>query len=545
MYCSIDHRPRFQMMPSLGRFATVLLGVAVLGVTSSQTGSAQDEVLRPFLTQSTLFVGRIDLEKAGIDQVVAEIRDLGRRGEALVRQYRKWQQQPMIQALRDAKVRTCYIIVDAVDLRDGPGFLVLPVASSEKAEALAQSLQKPLENMTGLFRDDPNFRSVRAFGSTVVVGHPKMLERLAEVQPADRSDIVRLLNQPSDAPFSIWFVPTSEYRELVAEFPLPLPPDLMAAWDDVCEDYSWVRAHISVVPRLHVQLEVKATDEDAAKKWEEFLSKIKNSIRGEIDRRVRAVGRPPKPSLSVVLAQAVANAEIQREATHVKVTLKGARRSDELFALGDILAAVTRSRQQSSLNQLKLLAIAMHNFHHEYRSFPPAASYDANGRPLLSWRVHLLPYLEEIELYKQFRLDEPWDSPHNKKLIAKMPKVFADTSGQVKGVGKTRFVAPVGEGFVFDGSDTGHAIKEIFDGTSNTIMLVEAAPDRAVIWTKPEDLVIDKEDPRKGLIAPDAESFRVIAADGAVHTLPKTISGADLLKLLTIKGREVIRWPER
>ena len=65
----------------------------------------------------------------------------------------------------------------------------------------------------------------------------------------------------------------------------------------------------------------------------------------------------------------------------------------------------------------------------------PAASHDKNGKPLLCWRVHILPYLGEEKLYKEFHLDEPWDSPHNKKLLSQMPKIYrapgalaADTS---------------------------------------------------------------------------------------------------------------------
>ena len=74
---------------------------------------------------------------------------------------------------------------------------------------------------------------------------------------------------------------------------------------------------------------------------------------------------------------------------------------------------------------MKQIALAMHNFHDTHRSFPAAFKVDEEKKPLLSWRVELLPFLEQGELYKQFKHDEPWDSEHNKKLIAKMPQVFA------------------------------------------------------------------------------------------------------------------------
>ena len=88
----------------------------------------------------------------------------------------------------------------------------------------------------------------------------------------------------------------------------------------------------------------------------------------------------------------------------------------------------------------------MHNYHDVYKSFPAQASYDNKKKPLLSWRVHLLPYLDELALYKQFKLDEPWDSANNKPLIAKMPAVFRSPHIANAEPGKTTYLVPVGPG---------------------------------------------------------------------------------------------------
>ena len=175
------------------------------------------------------------------------------------------------------------------------------------------------------------------------------------------------------------------------------------------------------------------------------------------------------------------------------------------------------------MNSLKQLGLAMHNFHDVYKSFPPHASYSKKGKPMLSWRVYVLPFLEGEALYKQFHLDEPWDSEHNKKLIAKMPKFFADPSGQVKKPGMTRFVAPINREGHFHGKPEGVRFADITDGTSNTIMLVEAAPEKAVIWTKPDDLAVDLKDPLKGLFAKDAKGFNALFADGSVRFVSKAV----------------------
>src|SRR6185436_18638182 len=90
-----------------------------------------------------------------------------------------------------------------------------------------------------------------------------------------------------------------------------------------------------------------------------------------------------------------------------------------------------RMRRMMASNNLKQIALAFHNYESAYGCFPPPAITDAQGKALLSWRVAILPYIEEDALYKQFRMNEAWDSPHNKKLLSKMPKIYASPTGKV------------------------------------------------------------------------------------------------------------------
>jgi len=124
--------------------------------------------------------------------------------------------------------------------------------------------------------------------------------------------------------------------------------------------------------------------------------------------------------------------------------------------------------------------------HHEtIHGLLPAAITAADGRPLLSWRVAILPYLGEEELYEAFRLDEPWDSEHNKKLIPLMPKIYAPAGKPPAKAGHTHVQMLVGPG----GTPLGAKFPGSFpDGTSNTLAVVEAAD--AVIWTKPDDVMV-------------------------------------------------------
>jgi prepilin-type processing-associated H-X9-DG protein len=194
------------------------------------------------------------------------------------------------------------------------------------------------------------------------------------------------------------------------------------------------------------------------------------------------------------------------------------------------------ARRAGCRNNLKKIGLAMHNFHDQNRMLPPAAVAAADGRPLLSWRVQILPYLEEGELYKEFRLDEPWDSPHNKALIPRMPDLFKCMNSSAPS-GYTRYLAVRGRGTLFeDGLQIRFA--DVQDGLSNTILAVEADDSRAVVWTKPDDLTVDAQNPRQGLGAAHGDGFNALFADGSIRFIPATTEPASLFAMFTRAGRD-------
>src|SRR5262249_12243111 len=109
----------------------------------------------------------------------------------------------------------------------------------------------------------------------------------------------------------------------------------------------------------------------------------------------------------------------------------------------------TAARRAQSVNNLKQIALALHNFHSSNGRFPPAGSRDKNGNALLSWRVTILPFVEQQALFNEFHMDEPWDSPHNKTLLDKMPMLYA-VPGASAGVGMTFYRGFSGKGAFFD-----------------------------------------------------------------------------------------------
>jgi hypothetical protein len=203
-----------------------------------------------------------------------------------------------------------------------------------------------------------------------------------------------------------------------------------------------------------------------------------------------------------------------------------------------VQAAREAARRMTASNHLKQIGLAFHNHHAAYRKFPDRATRDQNGTPLLSWRVAILPFIEQQALYDQFHLDESWDSPHNIKLLDQMPETYIDPSAVVA-PGHTVFQVSQGPGLMFE--ETGERrFRDILDGTANTIMAVESSREAAVPWTKPSDLEFDMSN----LLAKTGDvhqgGFHVLLADGAVFFVTKSIDMELLKSLLTRAGKETI-----
>ncbi|MCA8989364.1 MAG: DUF1559 domain-containing protein, partial [Planctomycetaceae bacterium] len=170
-----------------------------------------------------------------------------------------------------------------------------------------------------------------------------------------------------------------------------------------------------------------------------------------------------------------------------------------------------------SRNRFKEIAIAFHNYHDTFTHFPAAGGNGDAGKTGLSWRVYLLPFLDESALYDQFHLDEPWDSEHNKTLISKMPAVYGKNPE-----GKTNVQVFTGENTPFSG-EKGGRFRDVIDGTSNTILFVGTGDDKADIWTKPGGLPFDADNP-KAALGNVKESFLVAMMDGSVREVKTEIS---------------------
>ncbi|OAI42148.1 hypothetical protein AYO40_06700 [Planctomycetaceae bacterium SCGC AG-212-D15] len=185
---------------------------------------------------------------------------------------------------------------------------------------------------------------------------------------------------------------------------------------------------------------------------------------------------------------------------------------------------------QVAEHKVKQLAAAMHCYEQKHGHFPASARFGMDGRPLLSWRVLLLPYLDEQELYKDFRLDEPWDGPTNRALLERMPRIFASPRKGSTPPYTTPYQVFVGKGAAFEGIH-GLTVKDFTDGIDRTILVVEAS--NPVPWTKPEDVTLYPDNSLPGLGNASEYSFVAALADGTTRRLSHKISAPTLRALIT------------
>jgi prepilin-type processing-associated H-X9-DG protein len=207
-----------------------------------------------------------------------------------------------------------------------------------------------------------------------------------------------------------------------------------------------------------------------------------------------------------------------------------------------VQAAREAARRAQCVNNLRLIGLGMHNYESVMGKLPAAAIVDKQGKPLLSWRVAILPYIEQQALYNKFKLDEPWDSPHNRDLIKYMPSTYGCPSRNLTAEpGMTTYRVFSGKGALLDPTrPTGFA--EVTDGLASTLMVVESA--EPVTWTKPEDLPFNNEPARPpGLLGARSNhpgGFNALFGDGSVRFIKLTINPTTFRALITKSGGEIV-----
>ena len=201
------------------------------------------------------------------------------------------------------------------------------------------------------------------------------------------------------------------------------------------------------------------------------------------------------------------------------------------------------ARRAQCINNLREIGLALQAYHHVYGSFPPAFVADENGKPLYSWRVLILPFLDQGELAKQIRRDEAWDGPNNTKWTQTPLVIFdcpSDPQIAKSPAALTSYVAVVGPHSAWSGAKP-RTISD-FKHPSDTILVTEIA-NSDIRWAEPHNLQIERISP--GVNSPTGQGIssghiggaNVLLADGSVRFLPDATDPNKLAEMLDFEGR--------
>jgi hypothetical protein len=314
----------------------------------------------------------------------------------------------------------------------------------------------------------------------------------------------------------------------------------------------WLGAHAHVLGldltkglALELTSACNADDDSSAGKVQKTLEALA-TLAGNALPGLRKGGQGQPRELTLLLDAAetlIGSAHVERAGKMVRLRASAPGVDVASLVKGAVLpaqaAARFASRRTQSVNHMKQLALAMHNYLNKYDHFPPAVVIGPDGKTPHSWRVELLPFLEQQSLYEQYRMDEPWDSPANRKVLEARPELFGYPGSGQDPTHSAYFVV-VGPKTMFPPGGKGRRIAEIVDGVSTTIMVVEAK--RPIPWTKPEDIPFDPDGPppQLGGFQPESQGFNVGFGDGSVRFIKETIHPFTLKALLTAQGGEVI-----
>ncbi len=384
-----------------------------------------------------------------------------------------------------------------------------------------------------------SFPKCATLHNALVAGTSAALDRVRSSQSSSQADLAAAFAAVGDEKIGmrLLLIPSAETRRILEETIPNLPKELGGGpITQLTRGVLWVAAGLDSGTKPSLKVVAASSSPDAAR-----------SVRQLGDNLVALVGKSEDmKAIMPEFPQLVS--QLKTDTVGDRITLT----ADAQVAAKLIEAALRPAREAANrsacVNNEKQIGLAIHNYISAHKLFfPPAYTTDKAGKPLLSWRVLILPYLDQAALFKEFHLDEPWDSEYNRALIAKMPATYRCPleNAEATRQGKTRYLAPRGPNTIFRGSEP-ISLRDVTDGTSNTIMVMETSDDRAVIWTKPDDWEVPADLAQvpagilKAHVGHRVRGSNCGFADGAVRFLHESIKPATLRFLLTAGGGEVI-----
>ena len=385
-------------------------------------------------------------------------------------------------------------------------------------------------------------RTRRLDATTFVIGGTNELRNSIGSIPSD-GVLGKLLDRHAKQPIRVaaklgWFRDTFNRESTPEGSPFRT---LTPLWNDVTN----ASLGIDLEDQLGLTLQLDTTN---PRRIMETLTALKilgrNYLASELDPNIQAADADPvqqmmRTAMIGQVTQTLDSIEIEAQEQQVLVTGSVDKGVAPLVAM--LLPAVnssrTAARRTASQNNLKQILIALHNYHDAFGHFPPAVVQDRQSGVPRSWRVELLPFLEAIQLYEQYRKDQPWDSEANLAVLKQMPAVFALPGEPSTQETPYQAIVSPGGGLTLTADGQPPTFAHFKDGTSNTVIVVETHP--RVPWTKPVD-VTDALAPLKASPRDSENAFSEGMADGFVLTISQSIDQGIWQALLTRDGGERI-----
>jgi hypothetical protein len=499
-------------------FPVTALLFAVVVLVNSLTADAQ-EFIRSYIEDSTFLLAEVNLSKVDLKQAVKMLatEDQATSTSPALSASLEALAGGILNGLRSADVNKLYITSSLDGWFSEPPFaastaIFIPSSSIESA-------MRVVEPLVELGKNSIKGLNIYKVPGGLVICHERLFVRIKDCPKAHRDDLIDLLSKESEV-----------FLRIRCQEPLFLKNDVK----NVLPEQMELEPGLMIHPRRMIsgsrysdllidlaseQLTVSTTCEDAISA-------------AQLLQDLGSIAKERLPLMESIDLKAAGDQCSMRLSLSKETNMLNRVLSD--FGMS--------SAQQKTMTKMRQVAIAIYNFENNYAYLPPRETRNKKNESLLSWRVFLLPYLNQEELYKEFHLDEAWDSPHNKPLISKIPEVFQSNDLQVKD-GYTQIVLPICKGSLWEGEGKPRRLAEILDGTSNTILLVEGPAEKAVIWTKPEELSLGESTLVEDL-AGDRRTFTVVAADGSSRMLPSNMKDEQLRLLLQHSDEQPTQWPD-
>lgn len=510
--------------------------VMIMAVAANTTSLIADDaaIAKQFVNATTIVIAKIDSNRIGLpDSLTKNLADdknqVIQRGAKPI----MLAQQELVKALNGESV---FIAVD------------IPFSSAQTPVRLFVR-NKPELDQKKLYEKLSRFQFTKPVvqGDYLCYSMIQSTESSSKIAitdstiPSARPDLDMAMQSVDAFPVKILVLPPDyvwkTFRDLMPTIPTKFgggPSTLLT------EGVRWTAIGIDP-PNLRVQAINQSMSSESATAMASHLPKLLNALADQLQSPLAKSGMQ---QLIPLMKPAVSG-------DRMTISINGMAELDQSVAflssaMEQVLGPIT---SQIKLDRFKQIGLAFHNYESANKVLPPSKEgRDADGKSFLSWRVHILPYLGELELYKQFRLKEPWNSEHNLKLLDKMPAIFKGSASGFEAYsdlkpGDTTFLAPVGDDTIFGGAKPAR-FSDVKDGLSNTIWLVEVKAEFAKPWTSPEDYVFDVANPAVGLaeIAGDKPSFLVALGDGSVMKLPQSLPPKTLLHLFQKADGNAVTW---